>query len=388
MKPSIMQKAKVRLLLSCPFFGAIVCKRKFVENEAVGTACVNKDGTISYAPSFVNALTVEECVFVIAHEAMHVVYAHLPRMGDRNPRVWNIATDAVINDLLRVCHVGTAPKGSVMIEGARHETAEALYNKLMKEAENNPSASDSESSSDGSDGEVLLPKYGEIVEDLTTEQASQCSEADAKTQTQAGLQELASTTVMCRQAGNLPHAVAQVVEGLLESKVPWHQVLERFMTSKSEKRISWSRPNKRFADVYMPRRARMPSMGKIVIGVDTSGSIGDNEMRSFFGHIQGILDQCNPEEVIILYATTEIEEVERHTRDDYPLTPSHNIWRGGTDMRAVTEWISAQDEEVECAVILTDGYTPFPKESPCDLVWVITEGGAKCSGVLGDVIYM
>ena len=386
---TVMEKAKVQLLLKQPFFGSIVCKRKFVQDESIKTACVTKDGTIKYAPSFVEKLSVDECVFILAHEAMHVVYAHLPRLGNRDPMVWNIACDATINDLLKECGVGEMVEGVVDMPGARNETADAIYKRLMQNAKSHGGNSGNDPGNEQGQGlSPTMPQLDPDFQDLPPEEAKQCSESDAKEQEQQGLQEIASAAHICKQQGKMHGALAEVIEGLLTSKVPWQQVLERFMTSRSERHLSWSRPNKRFSAVYMPRRDRLPSMGKVVIGIDTSASIGDEEMKSFFGHIQAIMDQCNPEEIIVLYTTDQVECVERYSREDYPLVPKHNRWCGGTDMRAIPWWIDREGEEVECAVILTDGYTPFPDDSPCNLVWVITEGGAECEGVLGDVIHM
>lgn len=107
MKPNDkLKSALVALMLRCPFFGSIAMKRPIVLDDGVATACVAMDGTIRVAPAFVEKLDREQLVFLIAHEAMHVAYAHLPRLMGRDPQVWNVATDAVINDMLKREHVG------------------------------------------------------------------------------------------------------------------------------------------------------------------------------------------------------------------------------------------------------------------------------------------
>ena len=56
------------------------------------------DGThIFWCESFVNESSHEELEFVLMHEALHCTWAHHLRRNDRNPELWNIATDYAIN---------------------------------------------------------------------------------------------------------------------------------------------------------------------------------------------------------------------------------------------------------------------------------------------------
>ena len=87
MKPNDkLKSAMIALMLRCPFFGSIAMKRPLALDENAVTACVTMDGTIKVNPAFVETLDREQLMFLIAHEAMHVVYAHLPRLMGRDPK--------------------------------------------------------------------------------------------------------------------------------------------------------------------------------------------------------------------------------------------------------------------------------------------------------------
>jgi predicted metal-dependent peptidase len=90
---------KRKMLVKYPFFGSVVTNVSYKENKEIPTA--GTDGkTIYYNPEFLGGLSVEEQTFVFAHEVCHIAFNHILRSDGKDPQLWNIATDAVINSLL------------------------------------------------------------------------------------------------------------------------------------------------------------------------------------------------------------------------------------------------------------------------------------------------
>jgi predicted metal-dependent peptidase len=397
-----LDAAKVQLVMHYPFFGSLVLRRAIEITEKIPTAAVNKAGDLMFNPKFMDSLSIPELVFVLAHETMHVVYGHLARLGNRNPEVWNIATDAVINEFLIACDVGKFIKGGVRMEGAETRTADAVYNELMAKLPPPPPPppTQPDGDKDGDGGEGGAGKDGQpapdipgvsgkvSVKDILPEEAKGTTEAEAKEAEAKGKMEIAEAAQAARMQGKMDGTLAGIIDKILESKMPWHSILERYMVKKSERRQTWNRPNKRFLNsgFYLPRRQRMPSMGKVVVGIDTSGSITDREMSAFLGHMNRIMADCNPEELIVLYVTNRVEHVEKVERGEGIPKPKRR-WCGGTDMCEVVRWIEKNEDDVDVCVIFTDGYTDYPKDAPCDLLWVLTEK-VDHAGAYGEFIEM
>ena len=131
-----LELAAGRLVLAMPFVATIFSSMRRELTDQVPTAATN-GLSVKFNPEFVDKLTVDELIFVCAHEAMHVILLHSYRLGERNPELWNIAGDAVINAALIETPglFGTMPKAGVLIDWVKpeHDT-EWVYQKLYESA--------------------------------------------------------------------------------------------------------------------------------------------------------------------------------------------------------------------------------------------------------------
>ena len=124
---------KRKMLVKYPFFGSIVTNVDFQEDEAIPTA--GTDGKrIIYNPKFLEEKSVDEQIFVLAHEVCHIAFDHINRSEGKDKNLWNIATDGVINQLLKKDGLKLVD-GAVDIDEAINYDAEDMYDILLKEKE-------------------------------------------------------------------------------------------------------------------------------------------------------------------------------------------------------------------------------------------------------------
>ena len=122
---------KRKMLVKYPFFGSVVASVGYKENKDIPTAGTDGE-TIYYNPEYLESLSVEEQTFVFAHEVCHIAFNHILRSERKDPELWNIATDGVINQFLKRDGLKMA-KGGVDIAEAINYDAEQLYEKLLQE---------------------------------------------------------------------------------------------------------------------------------------------------------------------------------------------------------------------------------------------------------------
>ena len=126
-----IEALKRKMLVKYPFFGSVVASIDYKENMGIPTA--GTDGkTIYYNPKYLEGLGRDEQTFIFAHEVCHIAFNHILRSEGKDPELWNIATDGVINQFLKKDGLKLAPGGVDMAEAINYD-AEQLYEKLLQE---------------------------------------------------------------------------------------------------------------------------------------------------------------------------------------------------------------------------------------------------------------
>jgi predicted metal-dependent peptidase len=99
-------------------------------------------------------------------------------------------------------------------------------------------------------------------------------------------------------------------------------------------------------------------MGEIVVAIDTSGSIGQDEMTAFLSEVKAICCSVSPERVHLLYWDTNVAQHETYERDEYENMMQSTKPRGGggTSVLCVPKYIRDKSIKPECVLVLTDGY--------------------------------
>jgi predicted metal-dependent peptidase len=362
-----VSKAKSLLILDHPFFGTAASRRPIIYTDTVPTAAMAATGQMYINPAFIETggkdngpLSVRQVMFLLAHEAMHYMLAHGLRRGHRDPKAWNIAADKVINDTLIDAKVGDFIEGGIQMRDARNYAAEELYDE------------DDNGNGQGPGG------IGNDIGDPVDENGKPLDESQVHAlEAQAKIEAIQSAKA-AKAVGKMPGSLQRMVDELVHVPTPWHEILERRMVAKIKDGYSWNRPNRRFIarNIYIPGTDYKPKMGTVVIGVDTSGSIDQPELDKFGGHVNRILETCNPEAVTVIYCDSKVQHVDEFTPDEYPVRlVAHG--GGGTSFKPVFDYIDDNNIEPEVVVYLTDGHGDQNSfTSQHDTVWLTTSGTA------------
>ena len=92
--------ARIKLLFNQPFFGNIATRLKLVENNTFCETAATDGRTLYYNTEFFSTMSLENIVFVIAHEVLHMVFNHMGRKEYRHRDIWNYACDYAVNGIL------------------------------------------------------------------------------------------------------------------------------------------------------------------------------------------------------------------------------------------------------------------------------------------------
>ena len=131
-------------------------------------------------------------------------------------------------------------------------------------------------------------------------------------------------------------------------------------------------------------------MREIVIGIDTSGSIGGAFIAQFLGEVKGIVDSLQPELVRLLYWDTKVCKEEVYLSEDFDkiIRTTKPEGGGGTDPRCVTQYMETNGIKPECVVMLTDGYVgSWGGEWSVPVLWCVLNN-KSASPTTGQVVHI
>ena len=383
-----LQKSKISLMRNPKFAllsGILMVGRTSVDDN-VPTACTNGRDE-RYGRKFIKELREQELNFVVAHEASHKMYRHLTtwkKLHDENSQLANHACDYVINLMLKDMdpqeQTIAMPKYKngknqgkpmgLVDERFRGMNSKQVFDILKEEEKESGSAN-----GDGEDGNGFDEHdWDEATKGMTEEEKKQL-ERDIDQAIRQGV--MAHQKIAGKGAGGLDRELQE----MLEPKVDWREVLREFVkaTCRAKDTSSWRRPNRRFlgTGTYMPSMIG-EKVGHLVVGIDTSGSIGQAELAEFLGEVKGIAEEVNPSQVDLIYWDSEVAGHEEYTENDVASIISSTKPRGGggTSPSCVSEYLKEKKIEPECVIILTDGHvgSDWGQDWTAQVLWCIVGG--------------
>lgn len=348
----------------CMFAGVLsVGKVNFTED--LPTAATN-GRDVMYNPKFIETLNDKELNFVVLHEALHKAFQHMhlwKKLWKESPMLANMAADYVVNYSIYEAddrnEITMMPSSALFNKKYAGMTTKQVFDLLKKDAE-------SSGGSGGIDGHDTHDWEG----------AEALSDDEVKETTKQIDQALRQGEII---RGKMQGNKNRSVNELLEPKVNWREQLREFVnaTCKNKDRTSWKRPHKRFIghDIYMPSMIG-EAIGQVVIGIDTSGSIGDKELSEFLTEVVAICDDVSPSSIELLYWDTIVAGHETYHQGDYKslVQSTKPAGGGGTHVGCVNQYIKDKRIQPEAIIILTDGYVEddFGGNWEYPTLWAIT----------------
>ena len=377
--------ARIGLLLRHPFFGNMATRLRIIAaDEWLGTAAV--DGrNLYYNTQFFNAMNNKEIEFVVAHEILHMVFDHMGRRDDRDPMIYNISADYIVNNTLVRDRIGTIPSIVQCYQDFKYEgwTSEEVYDDVYEKAkemgeeylkqlgEMLDEHLDSEDDGEGvSDGEVGKDVNG----NATSKSKPKYSKEEVK-QIKDEIKENMISAAQSAGAGNVPGAVARMIKELTEPKMNWREIIRQSVQSSIRSDYTFSRPSRK----GQMSGAILPSMDfqdtiDVAVCIDMSGSIGEVQGKDFLGEVKGIMDEFPDYNIKVWCFDTDVyNEEDFAANDGKDLLDYELMGGGGTDFMANWTYMKDQDYVPKKLIMFTDGYAWDSWGDPdyCDTVFVI-----------------
>jgi len=364
--PEELQGARLRLLWSHPYLGAAVWSVTPVEQKGLGTLAVDRWGRLYYDPDAVRAWTPAEREGVLYHEVSHLLRDHAGRLAGLTdlPLLANLAGDAEINDGLRDEKV-PLPAGAIYpdttfnlpVNLTAEEYLEALRRKVKRVPVAGPCGGKCGSGATGRPEPYEAPAPG-----------SSPNAPDGMGPAEQGVVRKAVAEAVKAAAaqgrGTIPEDLLRWAEDFLKPRVDWRRELRSAVRATlgqaaGAEDYTYRKPHRRSTAVGAVLPSLTRPVPRVAVVVDTSGSMGSDELGRARAEIDGVLRSVGmPIEVVTVDAEVHGKRTVR-TRKQVELRGG-----GGTDMRVGFDAVAASRPLPDVLVFLTDGMTPWPDAAP------------------------
>lgn len=369
---SVGAQAKRWLISHYPLLGSLLTNFELVEDADV---CERLDISIAaiqvgLGEIYLNPrrqLGLEQAKFVLAHEILHAGLNHASRRQGRDPYLWNVACDFVINDWLVSMNLGIPPDSGLLYdEELRGFPAEDIYLKLAADLRIRRKIGTLR----GNDVDILDERPGRFF----TDREEFCR--------RALLQGLDYHQASGR--GLLPAGLVEAIRTLNQPAIPWQAKLAEWIQEHfplPERRRSWARPSRRQSatpDTPRPRFVepedeRMTRTYGVII--DTSGSMERADLGKALGAIVAYSQAQGVKQVRLIYCDAQPYD-EGYVQVDALASRVRVRGRGGTVLQSAVNLLQGQkDFAKDCPIlIITDGFCEPDLQVARDHAFLLSPG--------------
>ncbi len=382
--PVLFRETQEWFLSSYPLLGGLavgfrlIADGNAIQRMGIRTAAISCQMQEIYLNPYAS-YTPEEWKFIFAHEYLHAALRHDERMGGRDPELWNVACDYVINGWLRTMNVGAMPEDVLYDNALDGLSAENVYDLLTQNLRKYRRMAQHD---------ILFPDPGWTSTKEGAELDAWCRNAILR-----GLEYHESYG-----RGLLPEGLVEEIRALSQPPIPWDVQLARWFDDRFqplEKQRTYARLSRRqSATPEIPRpsvRLTEQALAGRTFGVvlDTSGSMERNLLAAALGAIASYAEARDVRYVRVVFC--DAAAYDQGYMDVLSIAGSVRVrGRGGTVLQPAVELLEhAPDFPKEAPLLLiTDGYCDRLTLYGRDHAYLVPKGRTLPFPPKGPVFYL
>lgn len=334
------------------------CSVKISDVPAPAGVAYNIDHYDLYInPDIFSEYSLEERLFILKHEMMHILYNHVSRKDDRDHTLWNYATDCAINQFDTLGHVPekcVTPRSMGDYLGKlvpSNESAEYYYS-MFEENGGDQQDSDSDGSGSDSQNNQQDPDKPEILDNHDLWEESIGDEELQNDITKKMIEKAQEETL--KNNGRVPKQVSEALELFSrKSTVSWKKLLRNTVgNKKTNTRKTIMRQDRRF-----PKRKDLKGNVKdrtfeLLVIADVSASMSECALLETLSEVKHICKMTNSN-LNLIQVDTVAYPPEKFTSKTKII---QRKGQGGTLLNPALEMAKENKLGYNAVLVLTDGY--------------------------------
>ena len=380
----IIQKCILQVRRECSFFGSLMLFAQIEKSKNLPTAAT--DGRkIFFNEDFLNSLSSKEQNALMLHEVLHMALLHVTRRQSRDPHIWNIAADIVVNDLIERNTSFPLPEGAIIDNRFQDKSVEYIYEALLKSKKKYKLVITDILESSNLNNDESKKDSNDVMEPLSQEETD---EIESFWKDKMEILKNSSEHQLSNGKGSLPAGIEQEISTILEPEVDWRHALWKYV---GKTPADFDDLDRRFIYKGLYLESLLTEAVEVSVCIDTSGSVSDELLKQFAGELKGILRSYPNVKCSLFFADTnlvgpyEIDRIEQMPKA---------VGRGGTSFVPFFDYLKKHGEENnllgnnKLSIYFTDGYGDFPSQEPNNpTMWLVCKDGLETQSFpFGEVV--
>jgi predicted metal-dependent peptidase len=419
-----MVEGRMAFMDDCPFFAHYYWDQlKEYPTYDFDTAATDSR-RVFFNPEYMAKLTPLERAFVLAHETDHAISNHPTRMKyyrettilrglPFDGQFFNVCADYSINARLITAKVGSCnPEWLYAPDVDGTELPEDVYvKKWQKPPPQQPQQPTQPGQGQGGGGQSGQGQggssqppgqtYGQVKKGANPDKIAKANGGsfdqvlEPFTDPVTGAEDIPGETefkeaigraaAAAKAVGKMPGVFQTMVDEILEPQVTWTEHIRMLLTGTIGRRNeTWNTPNRRYLPLGAPFPGRPPMIflpskrgygaDLVAVAIDCSGSVSNDELRVFLSEVGGVIADCKPRRVMLIWCDARIQRIdEARSLDDLAdIRVKGAPGRGGTSFHPPFAYLDEEGIVPDTMIYLTDMMGSFPEEPRYPTVWCAT----------------
>jgi predicted metal-dependent peptidase len=306
---------------------------------------------------------------------MHVLLHHITRREhfDYQPIGYNVAADMAIN-----CHLSNLPDKAYYPKTFNledYQASEWYYNQLKEMAGKSKGCEGGIPFFVDGKGEMVGDHghWGECEGDVVKEKIRNIADRAIKEQNKKGWSDVSGSIAKAIIEANKPQINWKrefrwfINKLVLCGRKPTRTKINRREQSIRRKRLERN-ANDPLGNVYLQPGTKRNYTSKLLVGIDTSGSMSEREIEACLTEVNGMVDHV---ECHVIFFDTQLHGKPVHISKR--VKSMEVLGRGGTSFQPIITYVD--EHQYDGVIIMTDGYAPFPEKPKARVLWAVTSQG-------------
>lgn len=373
-----------------PIFFKLFCLQKLVENTELPISLRVGKGLIEYNPNLIQNKSREKVRDELALELKRIILRH-PFRRPKNDKifdkeVWYEASTMTITQK-NVNLLGLKKNRDIeyyyemLRKKKSDEIGEQNHNKKNEKSDNSQSKIEKQFSLEGKNSDEVggtdnINSCDSNIATIASELWS-CDDLQEENKIDYFMEENSNL------AGTLPKDIEKQLSlmAVRKSRIPSCVKLLKYFKALRENNnyiLTRMRPNRRFGYAQMGK-IRRATPGKILAGLDVSGSISESQIIQFYTALEDVFDRSIKHIEIFQF------DMKLKTEKPIPFKKRSQInirGRGGTSFQPIFDYIIKNQKQYDGLIIFTDGFAQEPQihsKLYTKVLWVLPNNNCYCS---------